>query len=94
MISERLIDVTQITRENIIMVNGQFRSYNRHEEMKNRLVFPYLREVSLWKKNRMEQRQIRFFWMAISANTGLPEDTSWKRDCRYTAGSEPTIWKI
>ena len=38
MISERLIDVTRDYTGEYIMVNGQFRSYNRHEEQKNRLV--------------------------------------------------------
>ena len=46
MISERLVDVTaDYTGENII-VNGQFRSYNRHEERKNRLVLSvFAREI-------------------------------------------------
>ena len=38
MISERLIDVTQDYTGEYIMVHGHFRSYNRHEEQKNRLV--------------------------------------------------------
>lgn len=38
MVSERLIDVSQDYTGEFIMVNGQFRSYNRHEEQKNRLV--------------------------------------------------------
>ena len=38
MISERLIDVTQDYTGEFIMVSGQFRSYNRHDEQKNRLV--------------------------------------------------------
>ena len=38
MISERLIDVTQDYRGKIIHATGQFRSYNRHDESKNRLV--------------------------------------------------------
>ena len=38
MISERLIDVTQDYRGQIIEVIGQFRSYNRHEGNRNRLV--------------------------------------------------------
>ena len=38
MISERLIDVTQDYRGEFIQISGQFRSYNRHEEKKNRLV--------------------------------------------------------
>ena len=38
MVSERLIDVTQDYTGEFIMASGQFRSYNRHEEQKNRLV--------------------------------------------------------
>ena len=38
MVSERLIDVTSDYRGQNIMVTGQFRSYNRHEERKNKLV--------------------------------------------------------
>ncbi len=46
MISERLIDVTQDYRGEHIMVSGQFRSYNKHEEHKNRLVLSvFVREV-------------------------------------------------
>lgn len=38
MISERLVDVTEDYVGEYIRVSGQFRSYNRHEEKKNRLV--------------------------------------------------------
>ncbi len=38
MISERLVDVTEDYVGEFIRVSGQFRSYNRHEEKKNRLV--------------------------------------------------------
>lgn len=47
MISERLIDITEDYTGEYIMVSGQFRSYNRHEEQKNRLVLSvFVREVS------------------------------------------------
>ena len=47
MISERLIDVAQDYKGEYIQVEGQFRSYNRHEEKKNRLVLSvFAREVS------------------------------------------------
>ena len=47
MISERLIDVHQDYTGEYIMVTGQFRSYNQHEEQKNRLVLSvFVREVS------------------------------------------------
>lgn len=46
MVSERLMDVTQNYEGALISVNGQFRSYNRHEERKNRLVLSvFAREV-------------------------------------------------
>ena len=47
MISERLIDVSQDYTGEFIMVSGQFRSYNRHDEQKNSLVLSvFVREVS------------------------------------------------
>lgn len=46
MISERLIDVKQDYTGSYIMANGQFRSYNRHEEQKNHLVLSvFVREI-------------------------------------------------
>ena len=38
MVSERLLDVTQDYTGEYIEIQGQFRSYNRHEEKHNRLV--------------------------------------------------------
>ena len=47
MVSERLIDVNQDYRGEHIYVTGQFRSYNRHEEQKNRLVLSvFVREIA------------------------------------------------
>ena len=46
MVSERLLDVSADYIGMLICVNGQFRSYNRHEERKNRLVLSvFAREV-------------------------------------------------
>ena len=46
MISERLIDVNGDYRGEYIRAAGQFRSYNRHEEKKNRLVLSvFVREL-------------------------------------------------
>ena len=45
-VSERLIDVSQDYTGEFIMVSGQFRSYNRHDEVKNRLVLSvFAREI-------------------------------------------------
>ena len=47
MVSERLVDVTQDYEGEYIIVQGQFRSYNRHDEKKNRLVLSvFVRELS------------------------------------------------
>ena len=46
MVSERLIDIAADYKGMFICVNGQFRSYNRHEERKNRLVLSvFAREI-------------------------------------------------
>ena len=47
MVSERLIDVTADYKGYRIAVTGQFRSYNRHEEHKNKLVLSvFAREIT------------------------------------------------
>ena len=46
MVSERLIDVTADYKGCLVIINGQFRSYNRHEEKKNKLVLSvFAREI-------------------------------------------------
>lgn len=46
MVSERLVDMTQSYIGETISVSGQFRSYNRHEEKKNRLILSvFVREL-------------------------------------------------
>ncbi|MBE5867810.1 MAG: single-stranded DNA-binding protein [Lachnospiraceae bacterium] len=46
MISERLLDARADYKGEYIAVNGQFRSYNRHEERKNKLVLSvFAREI-------------------------------------------------
>ncbi len=46
MVSERLIDVTQDFRGEHIEATGQFRSYNKHDELKNKLVLSvFVREI-------------------------------------------------
>lgn len=47
MVSERLVDVTQDYRGEYLMATGQFRSYNQHDEKKNRLVLSvFVRELA------------------------------------------------
>ena len=51
MISERLIDTSQSYIGQKVYVTGQFRSYNRHEELKNRLVL----SVFVWEIEFIEE---------------------------------------
>ena len=51
MVSDRLMDVKQDYKGKTIMATGQFRSYNRHEGLKNRLVLSvFVREVEFMEK--------------------------------------------
>ncbi len=46
MVSERLLDVSEDYKGRSLCVTGQFRSYNRHEEKKNKLVLSvFAREI-------------------------------------------------
>ncbi len=56
MISERLIDVTKDYRGQKLAVMGQFRSYNRHEGLKNKLVLSiFVREFEFTDEYPVEQ---------------------------------------
>lgn len=58
MISERLIDVTKDYRGMKIEVAGQFRSYNRHEGTKNKLVLSiFVRELRFLEEGEMPEEQ-------------------------------------
>ena len=65
MISERLLDVSKDYRGMTMEAIGQFRSYNRHEGAKNRLVL----SVFVRKNLRITPKPTRFFWKAISARS-------------------------
>ena len=62
MISERLIDVTADYRGQIICAMGQFRSFNRHEERKNRLVLSvFVRELEFLEETVDEVKSNQIF---------------------------------
>ncbi len=57
MVSERLMDVKTSCKGKFVEINGQFRSYNRHEDNKNRLVLSvFAREVKVCEKTGEEQK--------------------------------------
>ena len=96
MISERLIDVHQDYTGEYIMVTGQFRSYNHHDEQKNRLVLSvFVREVTFVEEelDGAKTNSIFLRWLYLQ-NTDLQKDTAWKRDCRSSAGCKQTIREI
>ena len=62
MVSERLIDVTGNYEGQYICVVGQFRSYNRHEEKKNRLVLSvFVRELEFLEETTDEVKSNQIF---------------------------------
>ena len=62
MISERLIDVNADYIGQIIYVNGQFRSFNRHEEKKNRLVLSvFVRELEFLEELQEDMKSNQIF---------------------------------
>ena len=57
MISERLIDTSQSYIGQKVYVTGQFRYYNRHEELKNRLVLSvFVREIEFIEEETEEMK--------------------------------------
>ena len=62
MVSERLIDTTQNYIGQYIYVTGQFRSYNRHEEKKNRLVLSvFARELEFMEQEEEDVKSNQIF---------------------------------
>ena len=79
MVSERLIDITQDYVGEYIEIHGQFRSYNRHEEKRNRLVLSvFAREVKFVGRTKKLCRSIRSFWTDISVNRLYTEKHRWE----------------
>jgi len=57
MVSERLVDVKKDYTGMQAVINGQFRSYNRHEESRNRLVLSvFAREIEILEEQTEDVR--------------------------------------
>ena len=62
MVSERIVDTTQNYEGQLVYVTGQFRSYNRHEEKKNRLVLSvFARELELIEAESEEYKSNQIY---------------------------------
>ena len=56
MVSDRLVDVEKDYTDCNILVNGQFRSYNKHEEERNKLIlYVFAREITFLEEIDEEQ---------------------------------------
>ena len=101
MISERLIDVKQDYRGQTIEAIGQFRSYNRHEGTKNRLVLSiFVREYSFFDSFICKQpiyrktplgREIADLLVAVNRPYGKSDYIpciAWGRNARYASQFE------
>ena len=62
MVSERLINVQESAKGQYVYITGQFRSFNRHEEHKNRLVLSvFAREFTLMEQMEEENAVNQIF---------------------------------
>ena len=101
MISERLIDTQNSYIGQYIRVDGQFRSYNRHEEKRNRLVLSvFVRELEfldgyickepIYRKTPLG-REIADLLIAVNRSYGKSDYIPcicWGRNARYASGFE------
>ena len=97
MVSERLMDVTGDHIGKLICVEGQFRSYNRHEERRNRLVLSvFAREAGFVDGTGMEGGgdEPGLPGRLYMQGADLPEDAPREGDSGCAARSEPPLWEI
>ena len=99
MISERLLDVSKDYRGMTMEAIGQFRSYNRHEGAKNRLVLSvFVREIHflegyickepIYRKTPLG-REIADMLLAVNRPYGKSDYIpciAWGRNARYASG--------
>ena len=96
MVSERLLDVTQDYTGEYIEIQGQFRSYNRHEEKHNRLVLSvFARELKFVEEDEetVPLQPDLSGWLYLQAAC-IQKDPSRKRDCGYASCSQPSVWQV
>ena len=93
MVSERLINVEGDYIGKSVYIGGQFRSFNRHEEKKNRLVLSvFARELEVLDSDYDEDAANQIFLDGYICKEAIY--TAWTRNCRPACGSEPLIWQV
>ena len=96
MVSERLLDVTGDYKGMMAVINGQFRSYNRHEERKNRLVLSvFAREIEFVDEINENIKTNQIFLADLLLAVNRPYGKSdyipcicWGRNARYASNFE------
>ena len=105
MVSERLLDVNGDYKGMYIVVNGQFRSYNRHEERKNKLVLSnqifldgYICKEPIYRKTPLG-REIADLLLAVNRPYGKSDYIPcicWGRNARFASnfevGARCAVW--
>lgn len=96
MVSERLINVEGDYIGKSVYIGGQFRSFNRHEEKKNRLVLSvFARELEVLGSDYDEDAANQIFLDGYICKEAIyRKNTAWTRNCRPACGSEPLIWQV
>ena len=100
MVSERLVNVQESAEGKCVYITGQFRSFNRHEEHKNRLVLSvFAREFELVEQFEEENaanqislgREIADLLVAVNRSYGKSDYIPcicWGRNARFASGFE------
>ncbi len=95
MVSERLVDVSQDYQGEWICISGQFRSYNRHEEKKNRLVLSvFARELSFVEEEDDSVKSNQIYLDGYICKPPVYRKTPLGRDRRPSDRGQPSVWKI
>ena len=96
MVSERLMDVTRDYRGCTIEADGQFRSYNRHEGVKNRLVLSvFVREVQFLEEFTDYTKTNQIFLDGYICKEPIYRKTPLGREIADTSGGrEPSLWEV
>lgn len=81
MVSERLTDVKENVTGKLVSVSGQFRSYNRHEGTKNRLVLSiFVREWEFVEENLEDGRTNQIYLDGFICKTPIYRKTPLGRE--------------
>ena len=95
MVSERLLDVEEDYKGAYVCVSGQFRSYNRHEERKNRLILSvFAREIEFVEELEESSKTNQIYLDGYICKEPVLKDSSGTGNCRRAPGRKPAVRKI